>query len=115
MMRIWEVILRTLQREIHDNAKSKGWWDGEDHNFPEKIMLVVCELSEAIEEYRDGHEVVDVYINDGKPEGIPVEMADAVIRLMDICGRYGIDLESVMRKKMEYNQTRPYRHGGKKA
>jgi hypothetical protein len=49
-----------------------------------------------------------------KPEGIPSELADIVIRVMDICGYYGIDLEAAITEKMEYNRNRPIRHGGKK-
>ncbi|OHE41493.1 MAG: hypothetical protein A2Y16_05485 [Tenericutes bacterium GWF2_57_13] len=49
-----------------------------------------------------------------KPEGIPSELADIVIRVMDICGYHGIDLEAAIAEKMEYNRTRPMRHGGKK-
>jgi NTP pyrophosphatase (non-canonical NTP hydrolase) len=49
-----------------------------------------------------------------KPEGIPSELADIVIRVMDICGHYGIDLDAAIAEKMEYNRTRPMCHGGKK-
>ncbi len=44
---------------------------------------------------------------------IPFELADIVIRVFDMCGHYGIDLESAIREKMEYNKKRPYKHGGK--
>lgn len=50
---------------------------------------------------------------DAKPVGIPSEMADIIIRVLDICGFYGIDIEQAVRVKMAYNDTRPYRHGGK--
>lgn len=50
-------------------------------------------------------------MKDGKPEGIAVELADAVIRIADLCGALGIDLEEVIAKKMGYNESRPYRHG----
>lgn len=53
-------------------------------------------------------------IKASKPEGIPSELADIVIRVSDICGRYGIDLEAAIKEKMEYNKNRPYKHGGKK-
>ncbi len=49
-----------------------------------------------------------------KPEGVAVELADCVIRILDYCGHTGIDLEEAIRIKHEYNKSRPYRHGGKK-
>lgn len=49
-----------------------------------------------------------------KPEGIPSELADTVIRIADMCGFYGIDLQEAVEQKMRYNRTRPHRHGGKK-
>jgi len=49
-----------------------------------------------------------------KPEGIPTELADIVIRVMDYCGHEGIDLEKAILEKHEYNKTRPFKHGGKK-
>ena len=49
-----------------------------------------------------------------KPEGVAVELADCVIRILDYCGHAGIDIEEAIRIKHEYNKTRPYRHGGQK-
>lgn len=46
-----------------------------------------------------------------KPEGVAVELADAVIRIADLCGHLGIDLESAIDLKMAYNETRPFKHG----
>ena len=57
---------------------------------------------------------VDVTIDINKPEGIPSELADIVIRVFDICGYYEIDLEAAIKEKMEYNKTRQFKHGGKK-
>ena len=53
------------------------------------------------------------YINDGKPCGVPSELADVVIRIMDICQYYGINLEEEILKKHNFNKTRPFKHGGK--
>ncbi len=40
-----------------------------------------------------------------------VELADAVIRIADLCGHLGIDLDAVIEEKMAYNADRPYKHG----
>ena len=46
-------------------------------------------------------------------EGIAVEMADCLIRILDWCGKENIDMDKVVRIKMDYNKARAYRHGGK--
>ena len=79
-----------------------------------KIALVHSELSEAVEEAREGrwtHWTTPT----GKPEGFVVELADAVIRIFHIAGLMGLDLEGAIRAKQLYNEGRPFRHGGKKA
>ncbi|SRR5260221_11798842 len=48
-----------------------------------------------------------------KPEGVCSELADVVIRIADMCGLYGIDLEKAIVEKLNYNKSRSYRHGGK--
>lgn len=117
-------MLNELCKKAHENAKSKGWWD-EERSFGEQIALMHSELSEALEEYRNkkpmfyfkevnGFEVSEMNEWDGeKPEGISIELADTIIRIFDTCGRYGIDLDKAIKIKMKYNETRPYKHGGK--
>lgn len=39
--------------EVHKNAVEHGWWEGE-RTFPEIVALIHSEVSEALEEYRDG-------------------------------------------------------------
>jgi hypothetical protein len=85
--------------------------------FSEKLLLIVSEISEAMEEFRDHHDVREIYYKaekPDKPEGIPVELADATIRILDFCEANGINLEEVIALKHAYNKTRPYKHGGKK-
>lgn len=107
--------LNTLAKQCHDTATRKGWWDG-GRNFGEMIALMHSELSECLEEWRSGHDLPLIYYGaDGKPEGIPIEFADTIIRILDTCAQASIDIEQAVSIKMAYNDTRPYRHGGKKA
>jgi NTP pyrophosphatase (non-canonical NTP hydrolase) len=105
------VDLRELQRAVHDNAVRHGWWEG-DRSFGDIIALMHSELSEAYEEFRHGHGPTEVRSEDGKPEGIPIELADLIIRVLDYCAGAGIDLEAALTTKIAFNQHRSYRHGG---
>jgi NTP pyrophosphatase (non-canonical NTP hydrolase) len=105
--------LNELAKKIHQNAVNHGWWENE-RSLPEILMLCVSELSEALEEVRNGHDVKEVYIKEGKPEGVPTELADCIIRILDYCGHVGIDIQKVLEEKHVYNKGRTYRHGGKK-
>ena len=80
-------------------------------NIPEKLCLIHSEVSEALEDYRDGNLQADY--EGSKPVGFPSEMADILIRVFDLAGALGIDLDKAVAEKMAYNRTRPHRHGGK--
>ena len=111
----------TIQKLIidsHETSASKGWWENPDRNIGELLALIHSEISEALEVYRehgkDGLRKTWTE-DDGKPEGFTIELADAVIRIADLCGALGLELEEALETKMEYNRSRPQRHGGKVA
>lgn len=105
--------INQTQKTVHEIAKEHGFWS--NLNVPEKLMLMVSELAEALEEYRNGYPITQIRVIDGKPEGVPVELADCVIRILDFCEFFKIDLEDALARKIQYNRTRPFRHGDKLA
>ena len=103
--------INELAQDIHANAVDHGWWD-EPRSFAEVVALCHSELSEALEADRAGEPAV--YLReDGKPDGVAVEMIDCIIRILDWCEHAGVGVEGVLELKHEYNKTRPYKHGKK--
>lgn len=101
--------INELCTAAHDAAVANGFYDIET-TIEHRIALIHSELSEAVEEVRIGGIGITWTIHD-KPMGLPIELADAVIRITDLAGSLGIDLEMAIKSKMAYNQTREYRHG----
>lgn len=105
-MRAFQTEFRLLQQEIHANAQAKGFW--ENANIAEKLLLIHQELSEATEALRQNNppdDKIPAY------RSFSVELADVVIRVIDLAGGMGIDLAGAIVAKHEYNLTRQYKHG----
>jgi len=126
--------LTTLCKEAHSNAVEKGFYEGKnsERSFAELCMLVVTEISEAVESQRSGKNQPSQYdmcyyadhadfndkdvcktFKENVKDSLGDEIADAVIRIADLCGYMGIDLESHVKAKMKYNSTREKLHGKK--
>ena len=90
----------------HGLAKKSGWWNNVDFSnpflFSTKLMLIVSEVSEAME--ADPKDLNDDHLPAYK--GRDVELADALIRICDLAGAYNIDLGAAVAAKLEYNQQR---------
>lgn len=127
--------------KAHQTAKEKGFWDKEDWNLGEKLMLVTSELGEALEADRTGkyanierfedwlkehppfgggpgeQAIADAtfvkYFEEHIKDSFEDEMADAVIRLFDLAIKKNVDLEYHIYHKMAYNATRTKLHGKK--
>ena len=68
-------------------------------------MLIVSELGEAVEAHRSGR------FGLARKDTFEDELADTVIRVFDLCGGLGVDLEKQMEWKMTFNKSRGVRHG----
>lgn len=113
--------IKKLAQEIYATAKEKGFWESkkcphcgeelpEKRNFGEMIALVHSELSEALEADRQGNPPCEKI-----PEitAIEEEMADALIRILDICEGNNVDIVKAIEMKMAFNSKRDWKHGKK--
>ncbi len=112
--------LNMVTSQIAANNTEKGWYD-DKIEFLSSMALLHSEVSEAVDAWRvyGTADVTDVWAKPGeslpKPEGVGSEFADIFIRLLDSCYLFEIDLSAEVQRKMNYNATRPHRHGGKRA
>lgn len=104
--------IREWQVAAYENSKAHGFHDA-GNDIPRSLALIHSEVSEALEAYRNG-EMETVANEKGKPEGFGSELADVVIRCLDLAGALGIDLETEIERKHAFNVTRPHKHGGKR-
>lgn len=120
--------INELAREVHENAVALGDWRTPP-SIPEALCLIHAELSKALQEYQEGNPLVygtcalaaeDCKFSgvcdkvgrpgesegiDGpcKPEGIAVELADVILRTLDLMAALGVDVDAVVMAKHKYN------------
>lgn len=133
--------MNKLAQEIYANAKSKGFYDdGAANNMGERLALIHSEVSEALEADRKGKysNIEDFFEREKEilnPYTVPSsqlnnedfkflfknkikdtfedELADVVIRCLDMAAHKNIDLEKHIALKMKYNSLREHMHGKK--
>ncbi len=124
--------LNELAKEVYKNAKSKGFYDN-TVEIGTRLMLIVSEVSEALEADRIDHyanlegyfESINSdhgydelyafkkYFNHFIKDTFEDELADIVIRVMDLSAFRGVDLQEHITLKMKFNSFRENKHGKK--
>lgn len=111
------VAIQQLSKEIFEINVEKGWEPDKKRTVGDEVALLHSEVSEIFEAYREwgfDDATADPEPNSlPKPEGMGSEYADLFIRILHYTTVHGIDLIQETRRKIEYNKTRSFRHGGK--
>lgn len=124
-------MLNKLRDEVYQNAVYKGFnIIGKKPDIPCKLMLIVSELSEAMEAHRSGNykqNVLEIikkdfpidiilqkeFFESNVKDTFEDELADVVIRVLELAGCLDIDIEAHVKAKIKYNTSRPIKHGKK--
>lgn len=118
--------IQRIKEVAHKIAKEKGFWESDNFNVSEKLMLIVSEVAEAQEADRKGHHV-DIgnyvektggffepkFFEQEVKNSFGDELADVIIRVLDLCAKMEVDIETHILLKLKYNKTRPFKHGKK--
>lgn len=105
--------LNTLRDAIYEDAVAHGLWEDDDGIF-ECSYVVAEESTELVNaandvqfarwRFRDENEAWLYYVE---------ELADVIIASLSVAGKLGIDIDAAVRRKMEINKGRPWKHGKK--
>jgi NTP pyrophosphatase (non-canonical NTP hydrolase) len=102
----------SMQKSVHENSVEHGFWEGDQNSYALKLALIHSEVSEALEALRSGNPSC---VKEGLEDisSLEEELADIVIRVMDLAEMTGSDLGGAIYEKARYNERRPYKHGKK--
>ena len=98
--------LNTLRDAIYEDAVAHGLWEDEDRIdwYQESHSMIECEVDEL-------YDAIEDRVNGHGDEHFTEELADVIIASLSVAGKLGIDIDAAVRRKMEINKSRPWKHG----
>lgn len=98
--------LNTLRDEIYKDAVAHGLWEDEEGVdwYQESHSMIECEVDEL-------YDAIEDKVNGHGDEHFAEELADVVIMCFSAAGKLGIDIDAAIRRKMEINKRRVWKHG----
>ena len=116
---IQRTCLNDLRDAIYEDAVAHGLWESTDYTVKECIEEAIQEGEPADQEEmmrgwameairREVNEVEDAGAD---AEAYAEELADVIIASLSVAGKLGIDIDAAVRRKMEINKARPWKHG----
>jgi NTP pyrophosphatase (non-canonical NTP hydrolase) len=98
--------LTELSKLAYQQARTNGFYDldlvpSDVHKIIASLLLIHSEVTEATEALRKEY---------GKAR-VAGELADVIIRVLDLCGYMNVDIDNIVKLKMEANKHRTYKHG----
>lgn len=120
-----KTMIQAMAAEVRAVNMTNGWFE-KDRTIGEGMALLMSEGAEAFDAWRKygfedtidldkcKHDPSDPHIDSCKPIGYGSELADVLIRLLDQCDRDDVDLIEEFHRKLAYNRTRGYQHGGRR-
>ena len=100
------ISLNTLRDAIYEDAVKHGLWEDEDGIdwYQESHSMIECEVDEL-------YDAIEDRVNGHGDEHFTEELADVIIASLSVAGKLGIDIDAAVRRKMEINKGRPWKHG----
>ena len=103
---IQRTCLNDLRDAIYEDSVAHGLWEDEDGIdwYQESHSMIECEVDEL-------YDAIEDRVNGHGDEHFTEELADVIIASLSVAGKLGIDIDAAVRRKMEINRGRPWKHG----